>query len=344
MREGAGMSAQLPSGPRKLVTAAEMRAIEAQAAAAGTSEPVLMDRAARATAAAIERTLDGVRGQRILVLVGPGNNGGDGLWTAVYLRERGAAVSCYCWHRPGATATPPGDDAPAAAVQAAGIPLLEAKADRGHARLKRLLADAAAVVDALLGIGLTRPLAGDLAELIALVQLGVDWRREQGPPLPIFAVDIPTGVDADTGRVWGAALPATYTITFGFPKQGLYQYPGAGLAGTVIVGDIGVTDLDKDLKTVVTDAAQVRRLLPARPAESNKGTFGSLLIVAGSVNYIGAPVLATLGALRSGVGLATLAVPGELLPIVAVKLTEATFLGLPSDMGVLIDRAVEPVF
>src|SRR5690242_13168421 len=106
-------------GPLYLVTAAEMRAVEAQAAAAGTPEPVLMDRAARATAAAIVRTLGGVRGQRILVLVGPGNNGGDGLWTAVYLRERGAAVSCYCWHRPGATAGPPGADAPAAAVRAA---------------------------------------------------------------------------------------------------------------------------------------------------------------------------------------------------------------------------------
>src|SRR5207244_2757848 len=126
-----------------------------------------------------------------------GNNGGDGLWTAVYLRERGAAVSCYCWHRPGATETEPGDDAPATAVRAAGIPLLEANADRGHAKLKRLLADAAVIVDALLGIGLTRPIGGDLAELIALARLGVDWRREQGPPPPIFAVDIPTGVDAD---------------------------------------------------------------------------------------------------------------------------------------------------
>jgi NAD(P)H-hydrate epimerase len=335
-------NAPAPEG-LKLVTAAEMRAVEAQAAAGGTPEPVLMDRAARAVAAAVEQELGKVRGKRILVLVGPGNNGGDGLWAAYYLHARGAAVSCYCWHRAGAPAAGR-DDAPAAAARGAGIPLLDAGADSGYAWLTRLLSDAAAVVDALLGVGLTRPITGELAALLTQVQRSVTERRAQGRPLPVCAVDVPTGLDADTGALQGVALAADWTVTFGFAKLGLYQYPGAGLAGTIIIGDIGVTDLDKDLKTAVTDAAQVRGLLPARPADANKGTFGRLLIVAGSANYIGAGVLATTGALRSGVGLATLAVPVELLPIVATRLTESTFVPLPSDMGVLIERSVDPVF
>jgi NAD(P)H-hydrate epimerase len=339
------MKSKQPAAVLKLVTAQEMRTIEAQAAAAGTPEPVLMDRASRAVAAAIEQELGRVRGRRVLVLVGPGNNGGDGLWAGYYLHERGAAVSCYCWHRPGATAPQDRDaDAPAAAARGAGIPLLDAGADPGHVVLRRLLGDAAVVIDALLGVGLERPITGDLAALIAQVRHGLAARRAVARPLPVFAVDVPSGLDADTGAIRGTALPADWTITFGFPKVGLHQYPGAGLAGTIIVGDIGVTDLDKDLKTVVTDAAQVHSLLPVRPADANKGTFGRLLIVAGSANYIGAGVLAALGALRSGAGLVTLAVPVELLPVVAAHLIEPTFVPLPSDLGALIERSVEPVF
>jgi NAD(P)H-hydrate epimerase len=321
-----------------------MRAIEAAAAQRGEPGPVLMDRAARAVAGVVVERLGRVRGKRILALVGPGNNGGDGLWTAVYLHERGASVSCYCWHRPTASDPAKGDDAPAAAARQARIPLIDAASDKKQQLLKQLLADAEAIVDAWLGAGLTRPITGELAALIATVRVGLDARAAAGRPLPVFAVDVPTGVDSDTGGIRGAALPATWTITLGLPKQGLHLYPGAALAGTILLGDIGVMDLDTEIKTVQTDAAQVRGLLPDRPADANKGTFGRLLIVAGSINYIGAGVLATLGALRSGVGLATLAMPAELLPIMAAKLTEATFVMLPSDLGVLVERAVETVF
>src|SRR4051812_7274280 len=124
-----------------------MRAIEAAAAARGESGPLLMDRASRAVTAVVEQQLGTVRGKRILALVGPGNNGGDGLWTAVYLHERGASVACYCWHRQGATGPAPADDAPAAAARSARIPLIDAAGDAAGTVLRRLLADAAAVVD-----------------------------------------------------------------------------------------------------------------------------------------------------------------------------------------------------
>ncbi len=219
-----------------------------------------------------------------------------------------------------------------------------AASDPGGARLAQLLQQAGAVVDALLGFGLERAVQGELAALLATVTDAVRARAGTARPLPVFAVDVPTGIDSDTGAVRGVALPAQVTITLGLAKRGLYLFPGAAYAGTIVLGDIGVGDLTDKLQVTETTAEQVRALLPARPADANKGTFGSVLIVAGSLNYIGAGVLATLGAMRVGVGLATLATPIDLLPIVAAKLTECTFLPLPADMGVLTERAVAPLF
>lgn len=331
------MDAETPTG---LVTAEEMRAIEARAAERGETGPVLMDRAARRIAAVVAERLPRTQGRapRVLVLVGPGNNGGDGLWAARYLRERGVDATAYLWHRTGSP------DAALTGAEEGVVPIVRAAEDADGVRLAALLDEAAAVVDALLGFGLQRDITGELAAIIAAVQGAVERRARTARPLPVFAVDIPTGVDSDTGRVRGVALPAQVTITLGVAKRGLYLYPGAACAGEIILGDIGVGDLTDNVQVTNTTAEQVRGLLPARPADANKGTFGSVLIVAGSLNYIGAAVLSTLGAMRIGVGLATLATPIELLPIVAAKLTECTFLPLPADMGILTERSVKPLF
>ena len=327
------------AAPAWLVTAAEMRAIEARAAARGEPGPVLMDRAARRLAAVVAERLPRVAGRAptVLVLAGPGNNGGDGLWAAHYLRERGVAVMAYLWNRPA------GADPALEAARAAGVPLLAATTGDG-ARLAAALEEVDAVLDALLGFGLHRDVAGDLAALLDGVTAAVRARAARGRPLAVFAVDLPTGIDSDSGAVRGTALPAAVTITLGLTKRGLLLFPGAAYAGELILGDIGVQDLTDNLQVAETTTAEVRALLPARPADSNKGTFGSVLIVAGSLNYVGAGVLATLGAMRSGVGLATLATPMELLGIVAAKLTESTFLPLPADMGALTERAADPLF
>jgi NAD(P)H-hydrate epimerase len=307
-----------------------MRQIEARAAARGETGPVLMDRAARRVAAVVAETVGPPdKTGLVLVLVGPGNNGGDGLWAAHYLRGYGYQVACYLWHRTG-----PADPAQTAAGES-GARILHFAEDPDGAALVDLLKRAGAVVDALLGFGLTRDIGGDLVGLIRRVQ---EYRG------PVFAVDLPTGIDSETGAVRGVALPATMTITLGVAKRGLYLQPGAHYAGQVRLEDIGVFDLSDKVKTTNTTPEQVRALLPARPADSNKGTFGSVLIVAGSLNYVGAGVLAARGALRAGVGLATLATPFELLPMVAAQLTECTFYPLPSDMGVLIDRSAGEVF
>ena len=323
-----------------LVTATEMRAIEAQAAERGEISAVLMDRAARRIAEIVAARVMPPADRRatVLVLVGPGNNGGDGLWAAHYLRQMGWNAVCYLWRR---AAHP--DPALAAAVES-GARILHHATQTERQELTPLLLGADAVLDALLGFGLTRDLTADGAALIAQVRAAVAERAAMALPLPVFAVDVPTGIDSDSGAVRGTALPAAVTITLGVAKRGLFQFPGAVYAGAILLGDIGVADLTDLIQTTETTADSVRALLPARPADSNKGTFGSVLIVAGSLNYVGAGVLAVRGALRSGVGLATLATPFELLPMVAAHLIECTFHPLPSDMGALIDRSAAEVF
>ncbi|MDQ2806047.1 MAG: NAD(P)H-hydrate dehydratase [Chloroflexota bacterium] len=328
------------SQPTALVTAAEMRAIEARAAARGETSAVLMDRAARRIAeiVAAQVALPADRAATVLVLVGPGNNGGDGLWAAQYLRHAGWTAVCYLWQQ---RAQP--DPALAAAVES-GARILHHATPADRQELPALLLGADAVLDALLGFGLTRNITDDGAALIAQVQAAVVERAAMALPLPVFAVDVPTGIDSDSGAVRGTALPAAVTITLGAAKRGLFQFPGAAYAGAILLGDIGVADLTDSIQTTETTAEAMRALLPTRPADANKGTFGSVLIVAGSLNYVGAGVLAARGALRSGVGLATLATPFELLPMVAAHLIECTFHPLPSDMGALIDRSAGEVF
>jgi len=157
----------------------------------------------------------------------------------------------------------------------------------------------------------------------------------------VVAVDVPSGLDSDTGAIDVCALLADLTVTFAYPKRGQYAFPGAEYVGELLVADIGIDPaLASDLPDEVADAQVVAALLPKRPAASHKGTYGKALIVAGSTNYVGAPCLAAEGAYRVGAGLVTLAVPEVIHPMVAAKVTETTFLVLPHDMGALVPDAL----
>jgi NAD(P)H-hydrate epimerase len=193
------------------------------------------------------------------------------------------------------------------------------------------LAWCTAAVDGLFGTGLKRDLEGPLAEIVRLMN---------SSGRPVVAVDIPSGVDSDTGAIRGAAIDARFTAALGALKYGHVIPPGSERAGKIELGDIGLSDVGRGIGSgeLLTEDL-VREMLPARPQGANKGTFGKAMIVAGSVNYIGAAALATEGALRSGAGLVTLGCAGDLLPILAVKLTESTFLPLPSDLGVIASQA-----
>jgi len=316
----------------KLVTAAEMGRIEKQADASGLTYAQMMENAGRAVAEALAERLP-IAERRVVVLVGPGNNGGDGLVAARHLHDMGAEVMIYIWKRDTT------DDPNFAAVEKRNLPVVYTDEDPGFERLRQWTTEADVIIDACLGTGLTRPLRGTLAEMLSTVAAVID-ERDEAPY--VVAVDIPTGVNSDTGAADPATLAADLTVTFGLPKRGQLLFPGAELVGELVVDDIAIPpELADDIQVEVLTEDEVAALLPERPADAHKGTFGSALVVAGSVNYTGAAYLAAAAATRVGTGLVTAAVPGPLHPIIASLLPEATYLVLPHDMGVIEADAVE---
>lgn len=302
----------------RVVTAQQMRACEERSASLGVPPDALMRHAGCSVARLAEQLLARQPGD-VLVLVGPGNNGGDGLLAARYLRESGVPVACYVWHRS------PEGDGPREMAVSAGVPLVLAEADGDCLRLRQLLQRSALVVDSLLGTGLSRPLSEELRGLLAVV-------AEERAGRPLLAVDVPTGLDSDTGAVDEATLPANVTITLGHAKVGLLQLPGARYAGRIVLGDIGLPPgCAVEALADLMDAAATARLLPERPAVGHKGTFGKALVVAGSPHYVGAAALACQAAYRAGAGLVTLATAKGLHPILASRLTETTYLPLPEE-------------
>ncbi len=338
----------------KLFTVAEMVAAERAADAAGYSYAQMMESAGRLVAEAIQQRYD-VVDRRVLVLVGPGNNGGDGLVAGRYLAEAGAAVAFYLT-RP----RDPETDGNLAHVEAMGLDVLLAEHDQRSRVLHHRLRVSDIVIDALLGTGVSKPIAGPIATV--LEQLAVVVREKKGngsdrPPLVslaapptaddtaegrpsgliIVAVDCPSGLNCDSGALDPLAVAADLTVTFAGPKRGHFKFPGAATCGELVVADIGI---DPALPAVAAVPVQMvtaelaHALLPSRPSDGHKGTFGAALIAAGSLRYWGAPALAARGAFRSGAGLVTLAVPQRLRPALAGQFPEATY-PLVTDTDVL---------
>ena len=300
----------------RLATTAEMHALEQGAVDRGVGLEELMDRAGAAVARAVQRLRAG-RAGRALVLVGPGNNGGDGLVCAEQLRQAG-------WEL--ALAAVPGRPR-----DTARFPILQ-HIQPGEVPYERV----DVVVDALLGTGASRPLEGPLAALLN------DVHRRQ-PSTPAVAVDVPTGVNADSGAADPRTLAARLTVSLGLAKPGLFQFPAQPLAGEVRVVDIGLpAELLMLARTWLSDAQLAGPMLPARPRDAHKGTFGKLLVVAGSPSYSGAPYLASAAAMRVGAGLVRLAVPASVQPLLASKFTEATFTSLPETGSGGLARAALP--
>jgi len=336
----------------KLVTTAEMQALEQAANAKGLDFATMMENAGRATALAIREEIP-TTSASVLVLVGPGNNGGDGLVAAHYLAEWGYPVTAYLWKRTQE------QDANLERVQQQGIEVLRAADDEGFQQLGELARTCDILVDALLGTGISGELRSTLKDLLQAVQETLAARQagdqifrrpsHPGPGLYmegrerpfVVAVDVPTGLNSDSGEADEATLAADLTVTFAYPKRGHYLFPGASYVGDLWVADIGLDPkLAESISLQVATPQEIARKLPARPADAHKGTFGKALIVGGSANYIGAPCMAAEAAYRSGAGLVTVGVPQRIFPMVASKLTETTFLVLPDDMGVLVPSAL----
>ncbi|GIV96045.1 MAG: hypothetical protein KatS3mg057_0702 [Herpetosiphonaceae bacterium] len=197
----------------KLVTAAEMRKLEQAAIAAGTPEATLMEEAGLGIALEALRRLPKPREGRVVVLVGPGNNGGDGLVAARHLHDSGAQATLYVWKRRLSE-----EDANWVRCAQRGIPTVLAADDQDQARLRDMLAGADLVIDGLLGAGLSRPIAGELHAIVEAVN-SVRLRRQAERPL-ILSIDLPTGIDTDRGTVWGVAIKADVTVATGLAKRG----------------------------------------------------------------------------------------------------------------------------
>ncbi len=309
----------------KLLTSAEMRELEERAEAAGVSTETLMENAGLAVAQEIWMQLGSLEDRRIAVLVGPGNNGGDGLVAARHLFEWGAQVRVYALRAR--------SDSQWTRTVEMGVPCGTVAEDDGFEALEALLSGAEAVVDALLGTGSSRPIEGDLAGIME--RLGAIRSRTVKPKL--VAVDLPTGLDADSGRLDPLAVAADETVTFHAPKVGLYMQPGAAAAGSVQQVEIGIpAGLDDGLQTEVLERRGAKALLPERPLDGHKGTFGRVLVIAGSARYPGAAVLAARGAYRAGAGLVTIATPQSIASQMVAAVPEATLLPLPEyDEGVI---------
>jgi NAD(P)H-hydrate epimerase len=317
----------------RLVSVAEMQAIEKASDAAGHSYAAMMARAGEAVAGAIRARYGA---QPALVLCGPGNNGGDGLVCAHYLHAAGVPVRVYLWQR--RTDTEHDYQGHFARLAALGVPAAAASADPGCITLQAWLAESRVLVDALLGTGANRPIDGVLAELLRTVSAA-----QKAGHLHVVAVDCASGLNCDTGAVDPLALTPDLTVTFGFAKHGHYQFPGAEQVGELVVADIGIPSAAAgDLRTFLITPDLVAGWLPARPRLSHKGTFGKALLAVGSELYPGAAYLSCAAAARTGAGLVTGAVPRPVWPLVAGRLAEPTWLPLPVQAAGDLAGWVEP--
>lgn len=319
----------------KLVTVAEMQAIEREADASGLTYAQMMENAGRGLAEKVHAAYNSVRAGGVLGLVGSGNNGGDTLVALAILAGQGWKATAYL-ARPR-----PEDDPLIARLVAAGGTLVPGEKGKGYPKLASLVSEHAVLLDGVLGTGARLPLKVEVAGVLAAARQAV--MGTDNPP-HVVAVDCPSGVDCNSGEAAPECIPAELTVTMAAVKSGLLRFPAFNLVGNLEVVGIGpLEDLPawQAVRRIVVDGEMVRQSLPARLPDAHKGTFGTLVAVAGSVNYTGAALLAGEAAYRVGAGLVTLAVPAPLHAVLAGQIPEATWILLPSELGVIAEEAAQ---
>jgi len=266
---------------------------------------------------------------RVVVAAGPGNNGGDGLVIARLLNSAGFDVSLWTTVNPGAYRKDAGINEHF--LKGIVFPIKRLSTEESFELFRQELKFSSLVVDALLGTGLDREVEGRPARAIDCIN---------DCSVPVLAVDIPSGINADTGAVMGRAVRANWTVTFAFPKRGLVLYPGAGYAGEVAVGEINVPSflVDQEPLELLT-ASRVRNVLPVPPGDVHKSSRGRVLIVSGSPGMTGAAVMAAESSLKSGAGLVYLAVPESICPALEAKTVEVITIAMPEKNPGIIDPA-----
>ncbi len=300
----------------------------------GVPSTVLMENAGRTTYQILRQEFPDLD-DPVVVLAGRGNNGGDGFVVARYLANAGFEVIVLLLAEKSELT---GDAKINLDILAQlSVPVREITTEAALLDQIPLLEDASLLVDALLGTGLSSDVKGLFRSAITLMN---------DTPAPVLAVDIPSGLSADSGQPQGVAVLADVTVTYGWPKLGQILNPGRELVGRLWQVDISIPPSLANLSQIeLATAASLRHLLPHRFADSHKGDFGHLLVIAGSVGKTGAAALAGEAALRVGTGLVTVGGPASLNPILEIKLTEAMTLPLAEPEGVqaLGPRALEEI-
>jgi NAD(P)H-hydrate epimerase len=322
----------------ELVTAAEMRELD-RAAIEGRKIPGirLMENAGQSVVREMERHFGPLRGKTVTVVAGKGQNGGDGFVVARLLRRKNCKARVALLTSPSSLT---GD-------AATNLRRFQKAGGRRHAVDKEpaldsvlapLLHASDLLVDAIFGTGLNAPVKGLAASAISMMN---------ACGRPIVAIDLPSGLDSDSGAVMGAAATAALTVTLARPKRGLYLGVGPNHTGFIRVADIGIPDdLVAAAKIPVTllQVADIRPLLPQRPRTAHKGTFGHAGIIAGSAGKTGAAAMAAMAALRIGAGLVTVATPRSLSDVLEAKLLEAMVCPVPeTEARTLSTQALEPL-
>jgi hydroxyethylthiazole kinase-like uncharacterized protein yjeF len=283
---------------------------------------ILMENAGRGAAEVISHTFPDIHKKKIAIISGKGNNGGDGFVIARYLLNQGVSVRVYL------LADPKGLRGDAETnfniFQRMKGEVISVPSSKDYVRVKKDLEKFDILVDGIFGTGLDAEVRGYYREVID--HLNTLQR-------PIVAIDIPSGLDADTGKPLGTAIRASLTITFGLPKVGHLLPPGIDYVGEVRVIDIGLPKRlveDEKIPTHLLEEKEIKRWLsiPRNP-DTHKGDYGHLLVIAGSVGKTGAAAMACQAALRMGAGLVTLAIPKSLNGIMEMKLTEVMTEPLP---------------
>jgi hydroxyethylthiazole kinase-like uncharacterized protein yjeF len=305
----------------KLATPEQMKAIDASAITEyGIPGIVLMENAAIAVTAEALSMLGSRKDAFVLLIAGSGNNGGDAFAIARQLHSKGVCTAVYLLGEKAAAAGDAGINLNI--LEKTGISVIEIA---GSGLPESLLADlgkAQLIIDGLFGTGLSRKVDGTAGQVIEMVNASGK---------PVLSIDIPSGVDGRDGSIKGVCINAAATVTFCLPKIGLVLHPGCEHTGRLVVADISIPPRVLERSNITTefiDAGCVSKIIPARPANSNKGDFGRVLLVTGSTGMTGSGCLASMAALRSGAGLVYTGVPKSLAPIYGSSLKEPVILPL----------------
>jgi NAD(P)H-hydrate epimerase len=303
----------------------------------GIPSLVLMENAGRQVVAAIEAHFEDVDGRRVAVLSGPGNNGGDGFVVARALLNRGVDVAVFVV---GSLGDIKGDARVNLEVLGRlGLSVVEIADEQEWELHSSEVSACDLIVDAMFGTGLKTPIAGTLETIVADIN---------GMGIPIVSIDVPSGMSADTHQLIGDCVQASLTVTLGAPKLPLVLPPGAARAGELVVADIGippeVIDEVEGARIEIITPELLREHVRPRAADTHKGDFGHVLVIAGSRGKSGAAHLTAMGALRSGAGLVTVATPRSVQPTVASLAPEYMSEALDETPAGQIDpRAIEQV-